>query len=245
MKYQISEKTLEFANKVANIKGVKKLLRPVYYTYRTYLNRKRASYFQKHALTVLERFDKALNDGGYYYTLAFGTMLGAVREKGFIKHDIDIDVNMWIEDWSPSLRECLYKHGFQLLHSFEIENGKLGREETYVMEEITIDVFYIYPAVRQYPYCCDFLSFPDTASFSQSMKMHGGLIARRLELPFVKDRIQVLFEGIPMYIPRNYDELLSFRYGPDYMIPNPNWSIDSFNNHIVVWEEYMGVLFGE
>jgi glycerol-3-phosphate cytidylyltransferase len=37
-------------------------------------------------------------------------------------------------------------------------------------------------------------------------------------------------------------EILSFRYGPDYMIPNPNWTITSFDNHIKVWEDKKGVV---
>lgn len=242
MKNQISERTLELANKAAKIKGVKRMFKPFYYPYKNYLKRKRNKYFQKHALKVLELFDNALKNGGFFYTLAFGTMLGAVREKGFIKHDIDIDVNIWIEDWSQSLRDCLFEHGFELLHNFEIDNGELGREETYVMNDVTIDVFYVYPAIDRYPYCCDFLTYPDVATFQQSMRVHGGLIARRLELPFYKERIQVEFEGLKLYVPKNYDEILRFRYGPDYMIPNPNWTIKSFDNHIVVWNGKTGTV---
>ena len=55
---------------------------------------------------------------GYKYSLAFGTMLGAVREHGFIGHDLDIDVFVRIEDFNKNLIDCLKKAGFILKHTF-------------------------------------------------------------------------------------------------------------------------------
>ena len=74
------------------------------------------------------------------------------------------------------------------------------------------------------------------------MKAHGGLIARRLELPIYKERVLVEFEGLKLYVPKNYDEILKFRYGSDYMTPNPNWTIKSYDNHIVIWEGKIGTI---
>lgn len=241
MKYQISDKTLELANAVAKNRLLKMFLRPFYYSYKQHLSKKKNIYFQKNALRVLDQFDQALNEGGFFYTLAFGTLLGAIREKGFIRHDVDIDVFMWIEDYSQDLHHCLYNHGFQLLHSFEVDDGMSGREETYIFEGITIDVFFIYPAIDKYSYCCDFLAFPDTATFPQSMKKHGGLIARRIEMPFCKERIKAPFEDRYFYVPKNAEELLKFRYGKDYLIPNPNWDIKSCDNHIITWDGKLGI----
>ena len=242
MKYQQSDLMLEIANKAAKIKGVKSLLKPIYYTYKKYMENKRNRFFLKNGKEVLQQFDAAMKDGDYFYTLAFGTMLGAVREKGFIKHDLDIDVYMWNEDWTPQLRTHLKKHGFELIHNFLVDNGASGREETYAKNNISIDIFYIYPPIDQYPYCCDFLMYPGTATFRQSVEEHGGLIPRRIQLPIKKERTSAQFEGLPLYIPLNYDEILSYRYGPDYMVPNPNWSFKSDNNYITVWNEKIGIL---
>lgn len=242
MKYLLSENTIDLANKVAKHKWLKKLLKTPYYWYKNYLAKKRNKYFQKNALRVLSIFDKALQEDGIFYTLAFGTLLGAIREKGFIKHDVDIDVFMWAEDWSQATRDCLLGNGFKLLHCFEVDNGVLGREETYEMDGISIDVFYVYPAIDKYPYCCDFLFPPKVASFKQSIKQHGGLIVRRIEMPLYKKRIRASFEDLSLFVPENSHELLSFRYGPGYMIPNPDWTINSFDDHIVVWAGKLGVI---
>ncbi|QQM67933.1 LicD family protein [Actinomyces weissii] len=45
-------------------------------------------------LEILEVFDKTFADSGLRYSLAGGTLLGAIRHKGFIPWDDDIDVNV-------------------------------------------------------------------------------------------------------------------------------------------------------
>ena len=86
------------------------------------------------------------------YTLIFGSMLGAVREKGFIKHDVDIDVAMWAEDYSPRVQKSLEEAGFKLDHRYLIDEGVLAREETYVKNDVSIDVYCIFPPIDKYPY---------------------------------------------------------------------------------------------
>lgn len=49
---------------------------------------------QLHILKILLAFDKVCHEHGLHYWLLFGTMLGAVRHKGFIPWDDDIDVGL-------------------------------------------------------------------------------------------------------------------------------------------------------
>ena len=194
--------------------------------------------FAEHGLKTLEHFDKVLVKYGYTYSLAFGTMLGAVREHGFIKHDADIDVFMWIEDRDDRFLDILKKEGFKLTHTYSVENGKFGQEDTIEYNEVQIDIFYIYPAVegQEYSYCCDFVVFEDCLTRKQSIKKHGGLLPRRIEIPIVKEFVKIQFETLTLPVIKNAHEFLSFRYGKDYMTPNPNW-VNGQNPYFIPWHE--------
>lgn len=198
--------------------------------------------FREKGLKVLEAFDFMMTENGFKYSLAFGTMLGAVREKGFIKHDADIDVFMWIEDYSPRFIDCLLENGFTIAHSFSIDNDKYGKEDTIMLDGVQIDIFYIYPPIdgRTFSYCCDFIIHPDCLSREHSINKYGGLLPRRFEIPISHDVVRVPFESLSLPILANAHEFLSLRYGKDYMIPNPNWSSDS-NPYIIPWQDKIAV----
>lgn len=215
------------------------LLRPFY---KTFIANKqesmRRSVFQNNAINVLDAFDKAMKTGGYHYTLAFGSLLGAVREGGFIKHDLDIDTAMWAEDYNDRLQETLRDFGFKRIHCYTVDKGVSAREETYEKDGVSIDIFYIYPAIDEYPYCCDFLNHYGKESVSEAMKRYSNnMVARRIQLPMSHDIQYTAFESLYLPIPKNAEQILAFRYGADYMTPNPNWSmVGSYDKNITIWE---------
>ena len=133
--------------RLRQFKLTRKLIAPIYHLFHKdkpdlVINELRKNFCEK-GLRVLDYFDKMMTENGYSYSLAFGTLLGAVREKGFIKHDADIDVFMWIEDYNQCFVDCLLKHGFMFSHTFSVENDKLGKEDTIMFDGVQIDIFYI------------------------------------------------------------------------------------------------------
>ena len=49
---------------------------------------------QKIAVGILDAVSKVCDEQGYRYYLVFGTLIGAVRHKGFIPWDDDLDIMM-------------------------------------------------------------------------------------------------------------------------------------------------------
>ena len=50
-------------------------------------------------LEILQYFDTVAKENDITYYLAFGTLLGAIRHKGFIPWDTDIDVTLTRDEY--------------------------------------------------------------------------------------------------------------------------------------------------
>lgn len=238
MKNVLSPKLVSFANRVAKFPFAKKVLKPLYYPYKRLLEIRRNKAYKKYALFTLTEFDKCMKSLGVPYTLIFGSMLGAVREKGFIKHDMDIDVAVWKEDYSRAIQDILEAKGFKLDHRFLIDDGESAREETYVMKGVSIDIFCIYPPIDDYPYICSkWMPVGNTVTRRDSMKQYGYLTGKRLEMPIKKEMTLMEFESLKLPVSINAKEVLEFYYGADYMSPNPKWTEEKDYPYRKEWPE--------
>lgn len=237
-----SDSFRRFAIWVGRCQWIKELLRPVYEAYHDYLNQRQNKVFRRCGLEVLDLFDRCMTENGHPYILVFGSNLGAIREHGFIKHDLDVDVAMWIEDYSEKVDEDLKACGFVLDHELTVDGGQSGLEKTFSKNGVSIDIFFLYPPIDRYPYCCVFAAYqPDAVSFIDSMHKYGGLKVRRIQLPWTKDIIRVPFENLMLPVPKNSDEIMKDCYGPDYMIPQPKWVARETHDYATVWTEKKGV----
>lgn len=75
---------------------------------------------QQGSFEVLLKFKAICNDHRWTYYLAYGTLLGAIRHKGFIPWDDDIDIQMPRKDYEEFIQYCLENKRkilpFQLMH---------------------------------------------------------------------------------------------------------------------------------
>ena len=74
----------------------------------------RSYFFRKNVLKTFQKLLSILEEEKIEAFLVFGTLLGAIREKGFIKHDLDLDFGVWEDNDFLKLRECLEAKGFYL-----------------------------------------------------------------------------------------------------------------------------------
>jgi len=109
-------------------------------------------------LYILKEFDRVCRENGLKYSLIYGTLLGAVRHKGFIPWDDDVDVCMLREDYEKFRRiaqdklpnelfyqsHCTDKEYFQLFDKIRL-NGTVFAEKYYAKyhmhQGIYIDIF--------------------------------------------------------------------------------------------------------
>lgn len=237
-----SDSFRKFAIWVGRCSWLKEALRPLYEAYHNQLNRHQNHRFLRRGVAVLDEFDRCMTTNGHPYILVFGSNLGAIREHGFIKHDLDVDTAMWIEDYSPKVDEDLKRAGFTLEHELTVDGGKLGLEKTFSKNGVSIDIFFIYPPIDKHPYCCVFGVYQqDAVSFVDSMKKYGGLKVRRIQLPWTKDIVRVRFESLQLPVPKNSDEIMRDCYGDDYMTPQPKWVARETHDYATIWTEKKGI----
>ena len=185
--------------------------------YRNYHQNKQ---FLKYGQEVLEQLDQAFVEIGIPYWLDFGTLLGAVRDYGFIEHDLDIDVGLFLNDRTEKIRDVLAQYGFTLYRQITIDEGKYGLEETYIYHGVSIDLFY-YKKEGDIIITHGFTK-KDGLSWEKTLAEYGGYLIREIYLPY-SGLEKISFLGKQYPVPKDPHLYLKSFYGENYMIKNSNW----------------------
>ena len=97
---------------------------------------------KQYELKLLDKLDKICEENGLRYFIADGTLLGAIRHKGFIPWDDDIDVYMSYED-CLKLENIFKNNSYNeyALYSYSMHNSmntfyKLVNENVIIEEDV-------------------------------------------------------------------------------------------------------------
>ncbi len=196
------------------------------------------------AIKVLKIVIGTLNKYKIEYYLDFGTLIGAVREKGLIPWDCDVDISLVNEEDYKKipqvLKEIQDKYRLRTyLVSFEDSKNKLIKRgkniyqdkvgftdnSNYQIAKVRTNKFWIFGRGHT---CLDIF-------FKYKFKNRSYWLADGVEnsvpLEYMSDElIDVDFCGLKCKIFKNYDKYLTYVYG-DWKIPNESWTEKDSNTN--------------
>lgn len=166
---------------------------------------------------AIEVFGKVAASHGKIYWLAFGTLLGGYREKGFIKNDDDIDTAMFCSDITSEFIDSLCKKGFKVEHCL-LTDDKQFFQVALKYRKISFD---IYGFRRKDSDDTEVVGFIPRAlhgkNWDESFKLNKFKILL-VTMPFGGVR-ESDFLGVKALIPKQTERFLRKHYGEDFMTP--------------------------
>lgn len=151
-------------------------------------------------------FKKVMDKHHIHYGLWFGTLLGAIRENGFIEHDEDTDVFALEEDRTKILN---------VLIDFEASGLKVARYNehliSFICEGEYIDIYFY------------------KKSLNQRVSIDNGIDGKILE-----STKTMKFLGTNFPIPHNPKEALEILYGENWRTPIKNGKAVNIANTVLI-----------
>lgn len=178
--------------------------------------------FMKYGLEALHEAVVATEECGGKLFLAFGSLLGAFRERGFIPFDYDLDLGLLAEERRDDSVTIMRRHGFSLLRQYYIKaTGRICLDK-YDYKGVHVDVHYFYHNDQGSLYC-DLCLPHESKPWREANETDGfpTIIRTVPDSGFSKQD----FLGVQVYEPDCTEEWLRTLYGEHFMTPDPKWTM--------------------
>lgn len=175
----------------------------------------------------LKAIDEIFNDNNIYYTIAYGTLLGAVRHWGMIPWDDDADINVWRKDYHKiiGLKDEFKKRGLIMKADWKLI--KIYFDDT---EYPFIDIFIndiennkVVRCSKPFDKKCNYIDRNNTWWW------------KWIEYPveWIEERKRLNFDTIKVWAPIESEKILKFWYGEKCLIECKSPEIDHQGNGYV------------
>ena len=200
--------------------------------YRSYSVPRARKRLHTYGYDLLKKLDDIATRHNVPYFASYGTLLGFVRDGGFIPHDEDIDFGIVAGRMTPvQLLDIFIKkeNGFEFVRALEFKNRIT--EVTIRYKNIIID-FFFYERDGDKTFVPSYYWEP-----ARDYPSERENTVRLIYQATVKELTKLTVHGADVSVPVNSEELLVSQYGPNWRVPDPNWNNESHPG-IVKQREY-------
>lgn len=200
-------------------------------------NRKKKQ-LQKEGVKVIRCVQEIMEKTGFKFFFDMGTLLGIVREGRLLKHDMDIDVGVYVgtEEEKLKIREMLLETGAKEQYRFSIDEVGII-EQSFVYKNIKFDINYYLAGESDVCY----LMYNDPDKQLEA----GQMSVVKLHCPHIEKINKILFQGIEINAPEDPEGYLAVRYGENWRIPDkkyiywkgPSTQPTNYIGHRIIFEQ--------
>ena len=143
--------------------------------------------------------------------------MGFVREHSILKHDMDMDIGIIVNDSSvySIIKKVFNNMGFKKVREFTIDGGI--KEQSYVKNYVKIDIqYYFQDDNDKYMFCYLFYN-PSGNRLATEWKT----VLKKC--PIVHKLRTISINNNRISIPYNAEALLEFKYGDNWRNPDKGW----------------------
>ncbi len=172
----------------------------------------------RYGCDILEIVDKISSELKFDYWLIYGTLLGAYREHGFIKHDDDLDLAINANDITQEFIIKMLSNGF-VLKSIKGTKDKRMRMVSFAYKKVMIDFYgYVFDDAEETKLTV-FSSYPQEGkTYAESAKLNK-FRCYLIHMDY-NGIIRTQFKKLKVPIPANTEYVLKGLYGANFMIPD-------------------------
>ncbi len=194
---------------------------PIHKMYRLWAIPRRRRILKKNGPAVLKDLAEIFKRRDIPAFATYGTMLGFVRDHGFIAHDDDIDMGVMPGEWTPQrlMRALLDEEkGFRLLGVLKFRDYVTEFKVEYL--DVPVDFFFYEDTGSEFlcPLCFFHADVKYPAPNANSVRI--------VHSPRFEGITHIPVFGMEFPVMGNYKQMLVALYGEDWNIPDKKWTND-------------------